>query len=197
MATLDELRQQFRAIEADAATLLDLSPRLLDVRPGRGCWSASECLEHLLFSINPYFCVWARELAHAVPRNTTGRYKLDFWGHALLWALEPPPKFRFRTPQTFDPQYIADTQLERITFEPEQIVKGFISRQGAVLKLLDDAEGIALDRIKMVSPFSRHVRYSVWSSLCVTSAHERRHLWQARQAISIFSARFQNEAASD
>ncbi|MBV8820071.1 MAG: DinB family protein, partial [Acidobacteriaceae bacterium] len=172
MATLDELRQHFHAIEADASTLLDLSPWLLGVHASPGSWSASECIEHLLFSINPYFRVWERELAHAVPGNTTGRCKLDFWGHVLLWALEPPPKFRFRTPQAFDPKYIADTQLERIILEPDQTVEMFLASQRAVLKLLDDAEGIALDRIKIVSPFSRHVRYSVWSSFCVTAAHE-------------------------
>jgi hypothetical protein len=38
--------------------------------------------------------------------------------------------------------------------------------------------------VKMASPVDSRVRYSIWSSFVVTAAHERRHLWQAEQAIS-------------
>jgi hypothetical protein len=38
-----------------------------------------------------------------------------------------------------------------------------------------------IDRIKIVSPFDRRVRYSVWTSFCASAAHQRRHLWQAEQ----------------
>ena len=35
----------------------------------------------------------------------------------------------------------------------------------------------------MASPVEARIRYSIWSSFLVNAAHERRHLWQAEQAL--------------
>lgn len=58
----------------------------------------------------------------------------------------------------------------------------FLASQALLLDAMADARGLAIDRIKITSPFSSHLRYSVWSSFCVNSAHERRHVWQAERA---------------
>jgi len=67
--------------------------------------------------------------------------------------------------------------------QPQLIVPEFLKRQAAILQILDDASGLASGKVKIVSPFNKHVRYSVWSSFCVTASHERRHLWQAERAV--------------
>jgi hypothetical protein len=94
-------------------------------------------------------------------------------------VLEPQPKFRFPAPKNFRPIAVE---------QPQRTILEFLERQQSILQFLDDARGLALDKVKIVSPFDRHVRYSIWSSLCVNAAHERRHLWQAERAMDMARA---------
>jgi hypothetical protein len=38
--------------------------------------------------------------------------------------------------------------------------------------------------MKIISPFDRRVRYNVFSAFRIVVAHQRRHLWQAEQAVA-------------
>jgi hypothetical protein len=62
------------------------------------------------------------------------------------------------------------------------VLQGFLDRQQGIIQNLRKSRGLAVDSVKIASPFSQRVYYSVWSSFVVTAAHERRHLWQAEQA---------------
>ena len=62
------------------------------------------------------------------------------------------------------------------------MLEGFLQSQEQVLATIKQAEGLAVDRIKISSAFDHRVRYSVWSSFCANLAHQRRHLRQARRA---------------
>ena len=59
----------------------------------------------------------------------------------------------------------------------------FLGRQQQIRQVIDESRGVALDAVKITSPFARQVRYSMWSSFCLTAAHERRHLGQAERAL--------------
>jgi len=138
----------------------------------------AECLVHLNLSSKPYFPVWREAFADARDRQlfSDGPFKMDFWGRMLFWTLEPPPKFRFSAPRNFQPGDIG---------APEQVLASFLKTQENVLASLAAAKGLALDRLKIISPFARQVRYSVWSSFVVTAAHQRRHLWQAERVADV------------
>ena len=173
---IDELESQFRQLSERASALAGgLDPTLLCRRPKPESWSIAECLAHLNLSVDPYFPLWERGLAEARRQNRTGEqpYRLDFWGGVLVWTLEPPPKFRFPTPRPFQP---VDTG------PVEALLPAFLDRQHRVLQVLQASRGTAVDKIKVASPFERRMRYSIWSSFCLTAAHERRHLWQAERA---------------
>jgi hypothetical protein len=47
--------------------------------------------------------------------------------------------------------------------------------------LLAEANGLAIDRLRIASPFARQIRYSVYSAFRLIAVHQRRHLWQAEQ----------------
>ena len=138
----------------------------------------AECLVHLNLSTQPYFPVWRETFADASDRQlfSDGPFKLDFWGRMLFWTLEPPPKFRFPAPPNFQPVKVS---------APDQVLASFLKTQENMLASLAAAKGLALDRLKIVSPFARQVRYSVWSSFMVTAAHQRRHLWQAERVADV------------
>jgi hypothetical protein len=48
---------------------------------------------------------------------------------------------------------------------------------------LNSARGLALDRVKISSPFATNMEYSAYSAFVLIPAHNRRHLWQAEPAL--------------
>ena len=175
---ISELQGAIRAVSGRAESLVAcFGTDRLSLRPRPESWSAAECLTHLKITMDAYFPLWANVLrpSRAASADADRPYRLDLWGGFLIWTLEPPPKFRFRTPPPFEP-------VE--TGPAEQVLPIFLESQQTWLNVLRDAAGLPLDRIKIVSPFNKHLRYSVWSSFCVNAAHHRRHLWQAERAVA-------------
>jgi hypothetical protein len=173
---LEELEGQFRELAERASALAGgLDRVVLSQRPKPASWSVAECLAHLNLSADPNFPLWERGLAEArlLDRNKEHPFRVDFWGRVLCWALEPPPKFRFPAPKPFHPVAAGPV---------DAILPDFLDRQRRVLEVLQAVRGTAVDRVKIASPFNARVHYSIWSSFCVTAAHERRHIWQAEQA---------------
>jgi hypothetical protein len=155
-----------------------MGPSNLVVSPRPKSWSVAECLVHLNLSSKPYFPLWREAFADARDRQlfSDGPFKLDFWGRLLSWTLEPPPKFRFPAPPNFQPVEVG---------APDQVLASFLNMQDELLAAIAAAKGLAIDRIKITSPFAKRLRYSVWSSFVVTAAHERRHLWQAERVADV------------
>lgn len=183
--TFDELRAQFNGIVERARALGERSDlAMLGRRPRSESWSAAECLTHLNLSADPYLAVWRPALRALQDQSRRGStlngYRRDFWGWSLAWVLEPPPRFRFPTTQPFQPVDVGAV---------ETVVPAFLERQRRILEVLDSADGLPVDAIKITSPFDARVRYSIWSSFCVTASHERRHLWQAERALDALASR--------
>jgi DinB family protein len=175
--TLAELEAQFRDLSAAASALRGrFAATAFAARPRPDSWSAAECLAHLNISADPYFPIWRDALEQSAPASGLPReaYRLDFWGSVLVWTLEPPPRFRFPTPRRFEP--IDSGSID-------EVLPALVERQETILRVIDGSRRIDLEAIPVTSPFQRRVRYSMWSSLCVTAAHERRHLWQAARAL--------------
>ena len=173
--SVEGLKAEFRQISERARLLTDhVGPGFFERRPKPGSWSVAECLAHLNLSADAYFPIWKKELDQA-PNRGAGRTddRMDFWGYVLFWTLEPPPKFRFPASPSFQPLN---------TGPSEKILPGFLDRQKSIIEMIDRSRGVLIDKIKIASPFGRRVHYSLWSSFCVTAAHERRHLWQAERA---------------
>jgi hypothetical protein len=59
----------------------------------------------------------------------------------------------------------------------------FLSSQKLIHEFLDANADLDLAGIRFVNPFIPGIRFSVASGLHLILAHERRHLWQARQVL--------------
>lgn len=57
----------------------------------------------------------------------------------------------------------------------------FLSLQDQLEKRMTQADGLDLGRVRVSSPISRSIKMSLGQSFALVLAHERRHLWQARQ----------------
>jgi hypothetical protein len=175
--TLDELGAQFAAIATCFQGLVESAgPDLCARPPASGSWSVAECLRHLNISTDAYFPLWQQVIASAGPRKTelNAPYPIDFWGRLFSWILEPPPRIRSKTITAFEPSDCKTVGL---------VLEGFVDRQQRILGALHRCRGRAIDQVKIASPADPRIRYSIWSSFVINAAHQRRHLWQAEQAI--------------
>lgn len=174
---LDELRKQFDdATEQSRRLAGRVSDEVFRKRPRPETWSAAECVQHLNLTSAAFLPLFDRALseAEALPRFS-GRYRRDLPGWGLSTMLEPPHKQRFKTP----PPFVPGSAQGRDTVTGE-----FVRLQEELKARLARGSGLALTRVKMVSPFNAKLRYSIYSAFCITTAHERRHLWQAEHALT-------------
>ena len=140
-------------------------------RPAPGRWSAGEHVVHLTLTTRAFLPLLEEALRNAPAGN--GPYKRDFIGWMLYKVIEPPARIKVKTTAQFEPP-----QVDR-----ETAFRDFDAAQDQLSDFLRRADGRALDKVKIVSPFDGRVRYSAWSALRILAAHQRRHLWIAGRGI--------------
>jgi hypothetical protein len=150
--------------------------RLFTVRPHPNSWSAAECLAHLSISTEMFLPALRSALEDARKRNLVSDKppKMDFVGSVLRWFLDPPFRQRVKTAQPFVPKSVR---------AKAEAFGEFSTLQNKLLEILRATRGLDLRRIKIVSPFDKRVKYNLYSAFRIVAAHQRRHLWQAEQAI--------------
>ena len=172
---IDGVEQELKEATARAQHLVDTTePRLFTVRPHPSKWSAAECLAHLSLSSESFLPLVRAALAGAGERGTT-RASMDWMGAILRWFLEPPVRKRVTTAAPFVPRAVR---------AKAEAMAEFASFQRQLLELLDSARGLDLRKVKIVSPFDKRVRFNLYSAFRIIAAHQRRHLWQAEQAVN-------------
>jgi hypothetical protein len=172
-AQLADISEQIRANSKRAEDIVaQAGEARLAVRPLENAWSIAECLVHLTIGTKILLPVWPEAIKEARERNfiESRAYRMDLFGRAFVWLLEPPVRFRVKAPANLLPVDIGP---------PRDVLRAFLSAQEQLLAIIADADGLAIDRIKIASPVNSLFRYNVWSSFCITAAHQRRHLWQA------------------
>ena len=175
MPELREYQRQFEAITADAGELLArLTDAQFNWRPVPGRWSIAECLAHLNVTGQMYLPLIERSIREARERRAFGRgpFRHGLLGNLFVRAAEPPAKIKIKTPKLFAPL-------------PEHLLivvaPAFSSLHEQLFRLLREADGIDLARARLTSPVTRFLRLSLGQCFAFIAAHERRHLWQARQ----------------
>lgn len=175
MGALDEVEKELNEATRRAWALVQSTDgRMFTVRPAPVSWSAAECLAHLSISSQMFVPVLREALARAKSGKKRGEAKPDLLGRVLAWFLEPPIRTKMKTTAPFVPK---STRAKADAFGE------FASLQEQLIDLLREARDSDL-RTKVVSPFDKRVRYNLVSAFRILAAHERRHLWQAEQAVA-------------
>jgi hypothetical protein len=177
--TYAEILNELNDATDRARRLVDSTePRLFTVRPQLSAWSASECIAHLSISTEQFLPVLRTAIEDARKRGVRPEQKpsMDLMGRILRWFLEPPVRSRVKTAARFVPKGVR---------AKAEALAEFVSLQGQLIELVRSAEDIGLSRVKIVSPFDKRVRYSIYSAFLIVTAHQRRHLWQAEQAVAV------------
>lgn len=176
---------RFSDIEAELNDAIDRArrlvdstePRLFTVRPNLSAWSASECLAHLSISTEQFLPMLRSSIEDARKRGVKPEKKpsMDFLGRILRWFLEPPVRSRVKTTARFVPKGVR---------AKAEALAEFAGLQRQLIDLVHSSGDVGLSRVKVVSPFDKRVRYNLYSAFLIITAHQRRHLWQAEQAVA-------------
>jgi hypothetical protein len=103
-----------------------------------------------------------------------GGFRLDWSARLLKYWLEPPSRLRLPTGAAFQPVSVQD---------PAAVLAAFQSIGQKLEQELASGRGLALDAEKIRSPFAENMQYNVYSAFAIIAAHNRRHLWQAGNAL--------------
>lgn len=143
-------------------------------RPASNRWSVGECLDHLNAIGEAYLPV----LDQAVQRGRSahleapGPFVYGWFERWFVGGMEPPArKLRTKAVAKFTPSG---------QIQPEACLTRFLALQDSLSERLKAADGLDLRRIKVRSQVAP-ISFTLGSTFRLLLAHERRHLWQARE----------------
>ncbi len=174
---IDSLLLELRETRAGAEAIFNgRTPAELLRRPAEKRWSAAECVEHLNITNRAYLPRLSEAIRTLRQKNLVSRggFRLDWNARLLKYWLEPPSRLRLPTGAAFQPVSVQD---------PAAVLTAFQSIGQKLEQELASGRGLALDAEKIRSPFAENMQYNVYSAFAIIVAHNRRHLWQAANAL--------------
>lgn len=184
---LAECWRELRAAGEEAESLAaELSPGQLRWRPAPERWSIAECLEHLVLTGEAYLDAIdaAVEDGRRLGRVGDGPYRRSLVGRWLIRLLEPPPGLKVPAPSMILPggeTRAAPEGEATASGSEEDPLAAFLALRPRFAERLAAADGLDLARVRLSSPFFAFIRFDLGSAFRLVTAHERRHLWQARR----------------
>jgi len=184
LADIESLESQINAIEADAeALVLGIDETAGSWFATPTSWSTAQCLDHLAVSNRVYLAPMqhAAAKARAQGRLRRGPAAPGMIARWFVTQLEPPvkPRTRFKATANILPAaapLLADACV------------GFAASHQEVRAFLVENADLDLAGVRFANPIVRGIRFSLASGLNIILAHERRHLWQARQTLQLYRA---------
>ena len=165
----------FETVGRDAAALLDgLTDPQVNWRPSEGRWSIAECIAHLTASGRIYLPPLDRAIERGIERAMFGGrdFHPNWFGRLLIASMEPPPRRRMRAAKQIVPHHVEGRG---------RLAAEFDAMHQALIERIRKATSLDLSRVKLRSPIMPLLRMPLGTCFAFLLAHERRHLWQARQ----------------
>ena len=170
---LAKLMDQLDDVSDLAQSLVEgLTPDEMRLRPELDRWSVAECLAHLNLCSEVFVQLITSACQEAREKQILGAdlFKMDKVGRLLKWTLQPPARIKVRTTEKFEPAMIG---------LPEEILPRFLMLQEQLKESIGKADGLNLNKVIVISPFSKRVKYNLFSCFVLIITHQLRHLWQA------------------
>jgi hypothetical protein len=173
-ATLTRLR-------GEAQTRLGgLTAAQLNWSPGRGLWSTAQILDHLN-RVGYVNLPQVTEVIESLKRQgkiATGSapFRYSFPERLFIRLLSPNPPFKSPVPPQFAPP---------VTFDaPGEEIQRFVGLQDSLRECLLQASGLDLKAVRLPSPVSRHLKFSLGAWLHALIAHEEYHWLQVEALLA-------------
>ncbi|MBI2685821.1 MAG: DinB family protein [Acidobacteria bacterium] len=175
---LEDYARQIDSANAAAKAIVDNHSSAELTKPtAAGGWSPAECIAHIAKTLEVYLPSIRAALADGRAQGLTGEgpFHYGFFARMFLWMIEPPVRLRTKTPTVFAPRPQPDVQ---------PALDSYLRLHRELQRLLQEADGLDLAAIRVVSPANAKLKLPVGAVFGVLTAHARRHLWQARRALS-------------
>jgi hypothetical protein len=143
-------------------------------QPAPNRWSMSQCFDHLNFSAERLFIPGIdKAIADARSRalSSGGPFVHPALQRIFLRLNEPPPKIKFKAPGK-----VKQTQARPLAPVRDE----FMAWQDRLGERIQQADGLDLRRARSGSPMPGW-RWTLGTFFAISLAHERRHIWQARE----------------
>jgi len=176
-AEIRSMLDQIDAIKKEgAAVTAGLSDAQFNWHPGKGRWSIADCLQHLDVGVTKTLPAFDRAIAEGRARGQTaaGPFKYGWFARMVARSMEPPPKWRMRTVAMLRVPSVA-------TYRAADLLPEFSRMRDQLAERVRQADGLDLARVRTISPVNRLLRLPLGAYFQFILAHDRRHLWQARQ----------------
>src|SRR5262245_52166431 len=172
---LESYQDQLQTVRQDGAGLMSgLSDAQFNWQPEPGRWSMAGCFDHLNLSAATLFMPSidaAIASAKAAGLKGNGPFAYSAFERWCVKTNDAPARVRFRAPKRVQPG--PKKSLDAVREE-------FLRWQDELDRRLIDADGLDLRRARHKSPIPL-VKWSLGAFFQLMLAHERRHIWQARQ----------------
>ena len=148
----------------------------LNWHPAKDSWSIAECLQHLNVAVTKTLPAFDRTIAEGRSKKqwAPGPFRYGWFSRMMVASMEPPPKFRMKAPG-----------LLRVavgeTYRGADVLREFAAVREQLAERMRQADGLDLTHVRTISPVNRLLRMPLGAYFDFIIAHDRRHLWQARQ----------------
>ncbi|NSL89129.1 DinB family protein [Chitinophaga sp. Mgbs1] len=181
---LEQLRKQVLTVQMKAENRFGNHPAAALLHaPVPGSWSAMQCLDHL----NSYGKFYLPALDKAITRaikegSSPGEVFSPSWiGAKFTRMMQPGPdgelSSRMKSPKDHRPVIQPDAEM---------VLLEFIRQQETLIALLQLAEKVDIQKVKVTTSLSRFIRMSAGDTFSFLTAHINRHVLQAEKAIRAF-----------
>ncbi len=155
-----------------------LSDRQVNWRPEYDKWSVLDNLLHINITNQSYLdnILGKLNVLRKAEKPFIQDAEWSILGRFFLYLMEPPYRLRFKAPKKLLPK----NPLLR-----EETVLQFMDIHNKIEAMLNQAVYYRLKGLRFYSPGSRHFSWSFVEIVSILAAHERRHLWQAEQIVSL------------
>lgn len=138
-------------------------------------WSIAQCLDHLAVTsrqFNTYFTAAIKQGREKWPVTSDVAYKPSWVGGWLIKQVVPESARKVPAPKVFRP-----SQSPAI----EGALEKYLDQQREFLGFVCEAKGIDYNKVRLRSPVTPLMRYSLADAFVVTVVHGWRHLAQAKR----------------
>jgi len=150
----------------------DLTAQQLNWKPSADRWSVAQCFDHLVTANEAFFPIFEKVLS-GEKKNTFWEslpWLPAFWGKMLIKAVAPESTRKLKAPKIFHP---SNSSVDGA------IIHRFIDQQNQVIRYIKATEDLDLKKIKISSPVTNLITYSLMDAYRIIINHEKRHLLQA------------------
>lgn len=138
-------------------------------------WSIAQCLDHLAVTSRQFssdFTTAIKQGREKWPVTSPVQYKPSLVGGWLIRQVVPETTRKVPSPKVFRPS-------------PSTLIEGalekFLNQQSMFLSFVREAQGIDYNKVRLRSPVTPLMRYSLADAFVVTVVHGWRHLAQAKR----------------